>query len=69
MDISQIIQKARSGDLKSFEILYKKYYDMILNYIIKMGFRRGDAEELCDDVFVHVYKNFRVFRCDPRDES
>ena len=68
MDTCQIIKKARSGDLKCFEIIYKKYYDMILNYILKMGFKPSDAEEICDDVFIHVHQNFKVFRIGSKDK-
>lgn len=68
MDIDQLILQAKEGEIQSFEILYKEFRDMILNYIIRVGISPEDAEEICDDVFLHVYQNFQVFVCHPGDE-
>ena len=69
MEIDKIIKTAKSGDIKSFEILYKRYREMILNYIIRLGILPEDANEICNDVFLHVYQNFEVFRCYQEEEK
>jgi len=68
MNIENLISQAKDGDLKSFAMLYKKYRDMVLNYIIYLGVPTNDAEEICDDVFLHVYDKIDAFRCDTEDE-
>jgi RNA polymerase sigma-70 factor (ECF subfamily) len=69
VDIDRIIRQAKRGDIESFEILYKRYRDMIFNYIIRLGISPEDAEEICDDVFLHVYQNLGVFRSNSEEEK
>lgn len=68
MDSEQIIRQARNGDIKSYEMLYKRYRGIILNFIVIMGVALRDAEEICDDVFLDVYHSIDKFQCDAEDE-
>lgn len=69
MDIDQIIIQAKKGEIKSFELLYKKYKDEMINFIIRYRISREDAEEIYDDVFLYIHQSFMVFECDSREEK
>ena len=68
MNSEQIIRQARSGDIKSYEMLYNRYRGIVLNFIIIMGVTLRDAEEICDDVFLNVYYSIDKFQFKTEDE-
>ena len=69
MEIDEIILKAQKGDVPSYEWLYKHYSEKIYRFIYFMGVSREDAEELCNDVFIHVYKKFDIFMRESRKDK
>lgn len=53
-----------------FLCLMKKYEDKLLRYIIRIsGFRKEDAEDLLQDIFIKVYQNLRDFDPDLKFSS
>lgn len=52
----------KKGDRDAFEILMRKYYPRILNFVYRFLGNRQRAEDLTQDVFMKVYKNARRYR-------
>ena len=65
MDATEVVKficLAKEGDLSAFEALYRHYHDMILNLIVfGYGIPREDAKEICNNVFVEIWKNLNKF--------
>ena len=69
-EIAELIRRAQEGNSQSFEALYKRYYERILNYIMWAGgVSKGDAEDICEKVFTHVWQNIKHFECEEGGES
>lgn len=56
----------KKGDRSAFEVLMRKYYVRILNFIYRFLGNRQIAEDLTQDVFMKVYKS--AFRYRPRSQ-
>ncbi|MGD9078919.1 MAG: RNA polymerase sigma-70 factor [Desulfobacterales bacterium] len=54
--------KVKEGDRVAFEILMRKYYPRILNFVYRFLGNRQLSEDLTQDVFLKVYKNARRYR-------
>ena len=54
--------KVKKGDRVAFEILMRKYYPRILNFVSRFLGNRQLSEDLTQDVFLKVYKNARHYR-------
>ena len=52
----------KKGDRDAFEILMRKYYPRILNFVYRFLGNRQRAEDLTQDVFMKVYKSARRYR-------
>ena len=62
-DISgEIITKASSGDIESFEKLFRAYSGFVYNIALGMLRSREDANEVTQDVFVAIYRKLKTFR-------
>jgi len=60
-DEHKIIKKIRKGDLKSFETLVEKYKKLVCYIVFRLVSNKQDREDLCQDVFLKVYKNIDRF--------
>ena len=54
--------KVKKGDRDAFEILMRKYYPRILNFVYRFLGNRQLSEDLTQDVFLKVYKSARRYR-------
>lgn len=52
----------KKGDRHAFEILMRKYYPRIFNFIYRFLGNRQLSEDLTQDVFMKVYKSARRYR-------
>ena len=52
----------QKGDKASFEILMRKYFPRVLNFIYRFTGSRETAEELTQDVFIRVYRNASYYK-------
>ena len=52
----------KKGDRNAFDILMRKYYPRILNFIYRFLGNRQLSEDLAQDVFMKVYKSARRYR-------
>ena len=60
----EIIDKARMGDIESFEKLLFIYEKKIFNYIFTIVRQKQDAEDLTQETFIKVYKNLKSLNPD-----
>ena len=54
--------KVKKGDRVAFEILMRKYYPRILNFVYRFLGSQQLSEDLTQDVFMKVYKSARRYR-------
>ena len=57
-----LVQRIKEGDLRAFDELYARYLDSIYRYIYKKLFHHQDTEDLCQEVFIKVFRHIRHFR-------
>ncbi|GGZ41031.1 RNA polymerase sigma factor [Echinicola pacifica] len=58
----EIINNIREGDEKSFQLLYHDYSPKVYNTALSYTKSKEAAEEVCQDVFMKIYKNARQFK-------
>lgn len=57
-----VLKKAASGDISSFELLYKETSCFVYNVALRVLNNSEDAEEVAQEVFVMVYRKLKYFR-------
>jgi RNA polymerase sigma-70 factor, ECF subfamily len=57
----EILVKAQSGDIESFETVYKDNSGFVYNVARRMLNNNHDAEEVTQEVFLSVYHNLKSF--------
>jgi RNA polymerase sigma-70 factor (ECF subfamily) len=63
----QLVQLARSGDLKSFEVLYRRHRDRIFGLCWRLcGGDGALAEDLLQESFVRAWQKLDLFRGESR---
>lgn len=58
----RIIERVRAGDRKAFERLIERYQRLVQHVVFRMVPDPRDREELCQDVFMKVYRHLGSFR-------
>ena len=58
----ELAQKAAKGDIEAFELIYRNYYRRVYGLAFRMTRQVVEAEDLTQDVFVHLYKKIGSFR-------
>lgn len=53
----QLMLRFKAGDLPSFDVLLKKYFPRILNFIYRYTANETRAEDIAQEVFIRVYKS------------
>lgn len=62
MEDEKLLRKAKKGDSPSFGEIYDKYAPRIYRYFfLKLGGRKGEAEDLTHEVFLSAWKNIETF--------
>lgn len=56
------IYKIKQGDITAFSKLIDKYKDMAFNIAYQLTNNKEDAEEICQDAFVKIYKSIKDFK-------
>jgi len=57
-----LVQRVKEGDLRAFDELYARYLDSIYRYIYKKTFHHQDTEDICQEVFIRVFRYIRHFK-------
>ncbi|MFL6228051.1 MAG: RNA polymerase sigma factor [Pyrinomonadaceae bacterium] len=61
-DDYQLAQRVAGGDMEAFEELYKQHYRRVYCLCLRMTANASEAEDLTQDVFVHVFRKIGGFR-------
>ncbi len=56
------LQKAKSGDIRSFHSLFSKFQPQLKSYLYRLVANRNDMEDLAHDVFILAYENVNSFK-------
>ncbi|MEO0072738.1 MAG: sigma-70 family RNA polymerase sigma factor [candidate division WOR-3 bacterium] len=59
---TEVIRRFKAGDEKSFEILFRRYYEKIYQLAYRMTHNQDDALDLTQESFLRAYKNLKKFR-------
>lgn len=61
-DEKELVLKAKKGDAEAFGALYDRYLPAIYRFIfLKVGGRKGEAEDLAHEVFLSAWRNVSRF--------
>jgi RNA polymerase sigma-70 factor, ECF subfamily len=52
----------RAGDMAAWRALYDRYLPLVYRVARRMGVPEGDCRDLCQDVFLRVYRGLGTFR-------
>lgn len=58
----QLAHRIAGGDMQAFELLYQRYHRRIYALCLRMTNNVAEAEDLTQDVFIHVYRKIHSFR-------
>lgn len=61
-----LVDKAKAGDIKSFELLVSTYQKQIFSFIYRMVLSVEDARDLTQEVFILVFRALDNFRGDAK---
>jgi RNA polymerase sigma-70 factor (ECF subfamily) len=61
MGDKEVVLKIRNGEIDCFEILVKKYSDIIYRYLFSKLKKREDCEDLLQEIFLSFYKSLMRF--------
>ncbi len=56
-----VIRKAQRGDERAFALIVRAYEAPVFNYVLRMVGDRTLAEDLTQDVFLHVFRGLRGY--------
>lgn len=62
MHEQEILQKIATGDINAFKRLFEKYQTSVFNLCYRFSKNRQEAEDLCQDVFLKIFKAAHTFR-------
>ncbi|RMH79517.1 MAG: sigma-70 family RNA polymerase sigma factor [Calditrichaeota bacterium] len=57
----ELVQQILSGDVEAFRSLIERYQRLVSHIVFRMIPRETDREEVCQEVFVKVYRNLPTF--------
>ena len=63
---SQAIERVLAGDSEAFRVIVENHRRLVGHIVFRMVPRRTDREDLCQDVFVKVYRNLGGFKFESR---
>ena len=66
MEDSAIMLELRAGNMSGFDFLIQKYRKPIINFMYRMVHNQAIAEELCQEVFLRVYRSRETYRAEAR---
>ena len=58
----QLVARARKGDKDAFTELARRYQERIFQTVFWMTKNQQDADDLCQDAFLHAYKHLKGFK-------
>jgi RNA polymerase sigma-70 factor (ECF subfamily) len=58
----QLAQRIAGGDMQAFEELYQRHHRRIYSLCLRMTRNVAEAEDLAQDIFIHIYHKIGSFR-------
>jgi RNA polymerase sigma-70 factor (ECF subfamily) len=58
----QLVVHARKGDVDAFTELARRHHEKVFQTILWMTKNRQDADDLCQEAFLHAYKHLKKFK-------
>jgi len=62
LEETELIQKARAGDMSAFELLVYRHDQHVLSIVAGFAANAEDAKDLYQEVFIRVYRGLSSFR-------
>lgn len=62
MDDIGLIKQILKGNNHAFTFLVKKYQKLVLHMTVRMVDNKEDVEDICQEVFIKVFRNLETFR-------
>ena len=56
-----VLRKAQRGDERAFSIILRTYETPVYNYVLRLVGDRSLAEDLTQEVFLHVFQSIKTF--------
>jgi DNA-directed RNA polymerase specialized sigma24 family protein len=63
-----IVTRAQQGDHEAFQLLYHRYKGYVSGQCRRLGCDRELAEELTQDVFIHLWESWGTLRAGQHSE-
>jgi RNA polymerase sigma-70 factor (ECF subfamily) len=63
-DEAALVARARSGDTRAFETLYREHVDRVYGLCLRMTGNVGEAEDCAQEAFIQAWKKLDRFRGD-----
>jgi RNA polymerase sigma factor (sigma-70 family) len=63
-DISQLIERALTGDQKSYSEIVSRYHEQIYHFIYRMVKDTAQAEDLAQETFIKAFRALATFNSD-----
>jgi len=60
-ELDKIIAGCKANDHKAFEIVYKKYYRLLLGVSLRYSSNTAEAEDILQDSFIKIFNSIRSF--------
>jgi RNA polymerase sigma-70 factor (ECF subfamily) len=57
-----LVERLRTGDRRSFDILYERYFPRVYSFVSKRIGSRADIEETVQEVFINFFASIHGFR-------
>jgi RNA polymerase sigma-70 factor (ECF subfamily) len=61
-----LVERILAGDQYAFEQLVRDYQKLVSHIVFRMIANPADREDICQEVFMRVYKNLKSFRYDSK---
>lgn len=58
----EIINQCVEGDISAFNAIYRAYFGFVSNVSYRIVTRKEDAQEVCQEVFIVIYRKLSTFR-------
>jgi len=62
----ELARRAAAGDAGALEALYRRYFRRVYSVCLRMTKNAHDAEDLAQEVFIHIFKKIGSFRGDSK---
>lgn len=59
---AQLVSGAQSGDARSFEILFDRYYDMIHAFAYRVCLVETEADDIAQEIFIRAARGISLYR-------